>query len=368
MALKCFDGFDHYANATDWKSRSGFIQYQQPATNATPITFPTGRNGFGKCLSMDQTFTANYIVFGDRNVEAIVGFGIRLNVTGTGNHIIFWDSLTGLTQMEFYLNPVNYTVSLYRGAKDNQANGQPNGTLVAASANNVWSGNVWFFLEIDLKIGSSGSCEVRINNEVVLTFSGNTVGPATTGSPPVSPGSTWDIMSFTGSNINGSGQTQVDDLYYCDTTVGPGSFPADAPLGDCRVSTLFAEGNDTVQWTPLANTNWQEVAEIIFDGDTTYNYTSTPGDQDLLNFQPLEATTALIYAVQLTGAYRKDDAGVRTLKQALKSGTTTSFGTTYSLPDSYVYFSDLWVLDPDTSANWTLLGVNGLHAGYNLVS
>lgn len=370
MALKAVDGYDHYAAAADLKSRNGFIQYQQPGTNATPISFPVGRDGFGKAMSLDQDLTNTYIVFGDRNVEAIVGFALSINGTGGtggGVDIIFWDSVTGLTQIELYFNPLNYTTTLYRGARNAQSNGQPNGTIIGASANNAWSGNVWMFVEVDLKIGSSGSIEVRINNETVYSFTGNTVGPSTTG-PIVAPGSTWDIMSIIGTNLGGSSSTKVDDLYYCDTTTGPGTFPCDSFLGDCKVDTVFADGNASVTWTPLANTNWQEVKEVVFDGDLTYNFTSTPGNEDLLNFGPLDPLVTAVIGVQVTGAYRKDDAGSRTLKQGIKSGATTGYGATRNLPDSYVYWSDMFVLNPDTSATWTKTEVDAASAGYNLVS
>ena len=47
---------------------------------------------------------------------------------------------------------------------------------------------------------------------------------------------------------------------------------------------------------------------------------------------------------------------------------TAAAGASYSIPNAYVYCYDMWVLDPNTTANWTLASVNALQAGYELVS
>ena len=77
---------------------------------------------------------------------------------------------------------------------------------------------------------------------------------------------------------------------------------------------------------PLAETNWEEVSETAFDGDTSYNSTSTLGDEDLFNMGTLDAVIDEIVAVQIVGGYREADAGAHTFTQQLKIGGVDNAG------------------------------------------
>ncbi len=80
----------------------------------------------------------------------------------------------------------------------------------------------------------------------------------------------------------------IDDLYLCDDSVGPGANACNTFLGDVRVSTLYATANGAVSWTPLANTNWQELADVQMDrGRHIPNSTGTVGASDTILFAPL---------------------------------------------------------------------------------
>lgn len=358
--IQVFDGFDHYNDATDLTSRRGFLQYQQGAGLPPTVSFITGRNGFGKAMQLQGQFTDTSCVFGQRVSSAFVGFAMNLQYASDGVRFQFIDSLTGDVNVEVFFNYLNYAVQVYRGSSTS------GGVLLGASANNQWSGNTWNFIEIwpVIASGTGGSVEVRVNSETVLSLTG--VDTNFTGA-----NAWWDVMAIQGDQPGSSGgfEAWFDDLYYGDTTVGPGLHACDVPIGDARVATVFPVGNNSVQWTPLANANWQEVSEVVMDSDTSYNYTTTAGDEDLLNFGSMENTIVTIYGVQVTGAYRKDDGGARVIKQGVKSGSTETYGANWSLPDTlYSYFTDQWVLDPNTGLNWTISGVNALSAGYNLVS
>jgi hypothetical protein len=367
MAILAFDGFDHYNQKADWLSRSNnFIQYQQPATNANQVTFVTGRNGFGKAMELSPGASSDIWTFGQRVANCFIGFAGRFPSQGNGVTLYLMDSTLNLCNLTVVFNPLNYSIQLWTGPNKSLFNQV--GTLVYSSPNNIWSGQVWNFFEIWANISGSGFFKAYVNGVLLASFTGNTRGPAQSTSPFAQPNLWWDQVGFQLTNVGGSSLMQVDDLYYGDTTVGPGVHACDQPIGDVRVATLFPIGNNTVQWTPLSGTNWQMVDEVAMDSDTTYNSTSTAGNEDLLNFQSLPSTVTTIYALQVTGAYRKDDALSRTIKQAVKSGVTEAYGANYSIPDtSYAYFTDLFTLNPNTSANWTLSDVNGMSAGYNLV-
>jgi hypothetical protein len=167
---------------------------------------------------------------------------------------------------------------------------------------------------------------------------------------------------------SGGAESYLANMYICDSTTGPGSYACNTFLGDVRTAALFPTSNGTVSWTPLTGSNWSEVNEVAFDGDSSYNYTSAAGNQDILNFGSLVGTVSGILAVAVTGAYRKDDAGTHTLAQQIVSSGTQEAGATISVPGTYVYDTDVFVLDPATGASWTVTGVNALKAGYKLLS
>jgi len=360
MALKVFDGYDHYNTATDWRTRSGWLQYQQPSTNTTPIAFPTGRDGYGKCIQFQQSVTENYFVFGDRNQEGFLGFALQQQTAGCGTIIRLYDSVTELVNLYILMDPVNYAVVVYRGPP-----GDSGYALLGYSANNVWFGNTWNFFEVGWNISGSGSIEVRINNVTVMNLTGVNTNYTRT-SPTILTANAWvDMMSIKGTN----GAYLVDDFYYCDTVAGAGTYPCNTFLGDVKVDTLFAIGNNAVQWTPLTGSNYQMIDETAMDSDTSYNYSATTGQEDTFNFSALESKVITVLGVQLTGAWKKDDAGSRVIKQALKSGATEVYGADHSIPSTtYAYFTDIWVVNPDTSLSWTVTDLNSIIAGYNLVS
>jgi hypothetical protein len=378
MALKVFDGFDHYNSKTDLTARSGVMQWQWMTPGAPGSGTPTGTVNFvpfpggsvdGECVFLqgqswyDMALLTAVLSF--RNQTNIVGFRQYAPsgpvVTASGFAIFFYDTQqVGGPAIQFTIlfNENSYGINVFNGSYSAAGS-----TQIGISANNVWAANTGNMIEVQYTISTTvGAVKIIVNGVTVLNLTNvNTQ----TGSNAVADG-----IGFK-PEING-GITQAtgyfDDFYVCDTTLGPGTYPCNSPLGDVHVYTRFPTGNNSAQWTPLANTNWQEVSEVVMDGDTSYNYSSTVTQEDLLNFSALSTTINNILGVQVTGAYRKDDSSARSIKQAFKSGATKVYGTVDSLPTAYTYFTDLWVLDPNTSASWLLAAVNALSAGYNLVS
>jgi hypothetical protein len=355
MAVKVWDGFDHYKQTADLQSRSGFLQY---GVVQGILSFVPGFNG-GNAVSI-TALNANQAlpaIFSQRVASAFIGN--RVNFQGNYGCIFeFFDSVSATVQVSVQFNMNNFSIQIYRG--------DPTfGTLLFTTGNNVWSPNATSFIEIWPVIDpSTGSVNVWLNGVNVASITGvNTRNSANTW---------WDTLIWCPikpASVAGSCTIVVDDLYYGDTTTGPGAHPCNTPLGDCGTYTVFPVGNDSVQFAPLASTNWQEVSEVAMDSDTTYNFDSTVGHEDRFNMGTLPATIALIYGVQVTGAYRKDDAGARSIKQGLKSGSTETYGSTYALGESnYVYYTDPWILDPNTSANWTLVAFNAAKAAYNVAA
>ena len=355
MALQGYDGFDHYGSGTDFFARNGFIQYEN--NGVTVNSFPIGRTD-GKAVDVSQFVTGGQlqIVFQQRVAAAGVGFAHLLSVSNP-QYFAFYDTIGAAIQCAVVFDTSNYSIKLYKGGSW-AFNTYTPGVLLYQTNNNVWARNIWNYIELWTTVGSSGSITVLVNGQVLATYSGNTQQTAN---------AQWDRLDWL--PAGSAGGSLLDDLYYADTTVGAGTYPCDTPLGDVHVYTRFPIGNSSVQWAPLSGANWQEVSEIAMDSNASYNSSATAGQEDLFNFAALTATISHIIGVQITGAYRKDDAGTRTLKQALKSSSTELYGTTRSVPMTlYTYWSDLSVIDPNTSSSWTLTAVNNVAGGYNLVS
>ena len=141
-----------------------------------------------------------------------------------------------------------------------------------------------------------------------------------------------------------------------------------ASLGDLRVQVTVPAANSAVQWTPLAGSNFSEVNELPVDGDTSYVYTSTAGQQDLYTVGSLTGTPSSIKAVQIRTCMRKTDASAHTAASVISSSATVQQGATQSLSSTYQYNADIYEQDPHTSAAWTLSAVNALLIGQKLLS
>jgi hypothetical protein len=165
----------------------------------------------------------------------------------------------------------------------------------------------------------------------------------------------------------------TDQNFFC--TVYLSQIQASQPL--TYTGTLPASANTTGPGSGIgaaaaigmiAVANYQNVGENIFDGDESYNYTTTIGAEDLFNCDSLVSTTLNILAVQVIGAYRKDDAQQHTLTQRVRSGTTDVGGHVIALSSSWFYSSDIYPTDPATGASWSVSGVNTMQVGYRLES
>lgn len=351
-------------------SRSGFLQYQQWVANISPtVTFISGPS-IGKALRIQGGVSSAGLmaVYADRNAEAFIGWRVRspANLSGgtnSGRWFIFYDAVAGGIQFSVFFNRNNYSVQVFTGGGSG-AN-PASGTSIGLSANNVWTDNTWELVEIHAKIhGSAGEVEVRVRGETVLHLTGQNT--------KITANAWFDSIGLVPDPFSGGASNSyldLDDHYYCDTTSDSGTSANNTFMGDVGTRTLFATGDGSVHFIPNSGANnYSRINETAMDSDTSYNSSATPGDEDQFTFQPMINAIPVIYGVQVTIAVRKDDVGPRVIKTGLVSGGTTGYGANHSLPDTYAYFTDMWILNPDTTANWTRTEVNAALGLYNLVS
>jgi len=344
MALLHIDGFDHQLNSTDLIANFGPFEWRYAA-----VTFVTGR------------YTGRAIRYGGRtfNIQGVLTtpistafFGVAVYMPlSTQFEIILVDSGTSTNQVDIVLDDTNGSIKIYRGGSGGT------GTLLFTSGNNLFSSAAWFYLEVSPVIATSGSVAIHINGVSAVNATGiNT---------QVSVNATFDTIIL-GSDANAINATDVtnDDFYICDSATGAGTNPFNTFVGSVRVQTLFpVTAGSLTQYTPLTSTNVSQIQETAMDSDTTYNFDSTVGHEDLFIVGPMTAGLTPL-AVQVTGAYRQDSAGSRAVANHIKSGTVDTAGTSTILNATYTYQYDIYPEDPNITGAWTVSSVNAAEIGY----
>lgn len=341
MAVIFMDGLDHYAD------NAGVLEAAKWSTLGTSVDYgaSVGRFGGGgiKITVDDQAASLTFpsvdeVYFG---ASVFISSGVH---SATDDFLRFNEGGTLHIELQYVASGV---LNILRGTSL-----VSNGTLPVPQ-------NTWFRLEVRVKIdNSAGEVEVRANGTVISTFSGDTQNAGT------------GIMDSISLLSHDTVDTTWDDIVVMDTTGSKNN----GFLGDLKIETLYPDGDSAqIDFTPTGagSTNADRVDEgdAGHDGDTTYVESSTVGHVDRYSYGDLTTGGILdIYAVQTNSVVKKDDAGARTYRNVLKTGTTTSNGTTLSPTTDYQLFSDVVELDPDTAADWTESGVNGIEAGQEVVT
>jgi hypothetical protein len=218
------------------------------------------------------------------------------------------------------------------------------GSTLARTPANTIPNAAFFYLEVQMTVGGSGSVIIRINGLQKATFSGNT-------------GSTTAIQRIQMIRADNSA-VSITDWYILDSTGPNNNF-----LGDCRVQDFLptSDGTDN-DFTASAGNRFQCVDETLQNGDTDYVYSSTAGNKQTFNMADI-STTGTIVAVISTVYVRKDDAGSRSFKHRTRSGATVSDATEISINNSNLAFQRIEENDPNTGLAWLQAGFNAAEFG-----
>ena len=234
-----------------------------------------------------------------------------------------------------------------------------NSAGVVATGTVVIALDTWYYIEVKIVVGSSGSCELHLNG-ISGEIASTTANFGTTNVAQI---------AFVEPNNNAS-DLFLDDLYLLDTT---GSAPQNDFLGDVTVETLYPNADGTHQdWAPsTAGSHFSNVNEssgTYPDGDTTYVSDVTPGAIDTYTVGALAALTGTVFGVATNLYARKDDAAARTIAPVIREAGTDYVGaTTVGLTTSYLFYRQLYPLDP-AGAAWTIASVNGSEYGVKEVA
>lgn len=369
MTLILGDGFDMYSSITGLETGA----YSRGWTTASLASFNTGsalQVGYGRFggqsvgMSTVNPWTMGmyYALPTTVTTPITVGFAMYVdtwNVTNGNNG--YWGIL-GFTNA----NAVNSQQFHITMLSDRTLAIQSRDAAYAATSSSSIPMSKWVYIEVEIVTLLTGSCVVNVWVDGAIFVTGtvtNYVGNTSINGVVLA----CDIA--TGSNL----------VFYDDFYVGT------SPEGPQRIQTLApnAAGAST-QWNPSpSGPNYARVNGLLL-GDASYVGESTSGDQDLYDLDPMTAmsTTSLmqyspvdgsamspiVYDPLLVGAQvaafaKKTDSSSRSLDLTMRSGATTSQGSSVSLTTSYVGYNRMALTDPATGAAWTESGINALQVG-----
>jgi hypothetical protein len=341
MAVVIVEGFDVYPNVD---STSYGVVGGWNVSNPSDMQLVAGRFG-GQGLQMN----------GDLSTTPFIGQPVASGTDfAVGCAIMLEANLPNLTAV-MYFRATNSGGDVLCGLGINPSQQYylwvgESSNIVATAANPVTVG-AWHYLELIAHIDpATGTLAMWMDGIEVASFAGAIPnGPAA-----------YFALGFDNNSFNGAQRT-YDDFYLATTTTR---------VGEMRVETLYPNSNVQQQWTPLTgSSNFAMVDETLVDGDASYVFSTTPGNEDLYGITSLSGTPATVAAVQVRVCAEKDDSATRQLATSLVSGSTHVNGPTFTVPfDSYVYERDIYLVDPHTSAPWTGAGVNAAQIGQKVIA
>lgn len=299
-----------------------------------------------------------------------------------------------------------------------------NGTPIGSTSALSIPINAWTYVEFSATVSNSGTgtCEARINGVVVVSSGGLTNAVNTNGisqvvftsniaasygrdmyvvdagtghrtsylgdvnvvelfanGAGVNQAWTPNVGPFTLTSVNGSGVYQgtitggASNAYqgYNFNVTGFVNGANNVTGVECTASsaTSITLAATTVTETHAGSAAFECIVEIGINklgtrpnGDVAYISSNTPGVISDFAHQPLSLSGIIEGVIHMSYA-RKDDAGTRQVAQVCLSSGTTEVSTTISLGNNYQYYLDILEQDPNTTAQWTVSGLNAATFG-----
>lgn len=359
MAILLAEHFDGYTDT------AGFNAVHQPTSTSWVYAATDGRFG-GGCATHGSV--------GNTGVELPLRASPGSNMircafwffgdtggatTGTRPLISFKNSASDRYWNIWWLSNV-VTGTLHCSAFDDA-----NATAALVTSNQIPNSR-WVHVEICMSASTStGVCQMWINGELQ---------PGSISSGDTSDAVSGDVTAFDrvricGSSTNSLGVTRrIDDFIVWDDS---GTFTgAMASRGGHRLYRFVptANGGNGVQWTPLSGSNYQNVDDASFDGDTSYVEAATIAFTDYYVVGALGITLADVMFVAVENI-TKIDTGTHTVRNKLDTGSVVSDGaTSAALTTTYRLQRDYYELDPDTAAAWVQANIEAAQFGMEMVS
>jgi hypothetical protein len=258
----------------------------------------------------------------DRHATCTFGLAFVMSsaASGSGRSALTMSTTDG--QLDLWLESGG-AISVRKGASNS-------GTIVAQTAAGVWSANVWYYVEVQVTLGSSGSAEIKVNEVSRASVSGVDTRPNSTGSPVFS-GVIWRAWI--------TDSYSIDDGY---VTNGAGSTNT-GYLGDVRVEAILPTGDGNYSEWDGSDGNSVNNYQLVDDVSMTdYVTTAVDGERDSYAMANLPAAVSGKTVFGAIGFAQANCAAVpRRLKQMARlSGTNLDSG------EQQLTTGNLWYYEP----------------------
>jgi hypothetical protein len=272
-----------------------------------------------------------------------VSFWVKVSSTGTPNRtqlLLF----SGPTSSHGWLNIRDDGRLEYQ-----RFTGLSSWTTFAEASTNITDGE-WHFLEVVYVCSSTGSCTVKFDGSIVISYSGDTRDT------PHSSSTTCNaIIIFAGHNSSGSYRTiSVDDIVFATDTLF---------RGIQRIFTVTPSGDILTDWTATPGGNHYPVHTSPVS-QSSYVQSAVNGQRELYTLPDANPNATGLILVQLSAFGSKTSNGQLGLD--VVSGNTLFQGPAVNLTVGGFGLLARRVLetDPATTLPWTLAGFNALQAGF----
>ncbi len=226
-------------------------------------------------------------------------------------------------------------------------------TSLAALANATWA-----YVEVGwyLSQGSDGWVIIKVNGNIVLSFTGRTSPQAGDMFPFQPPPPFYTSIRYAGmSSDSGSPLLNVrySSLYFFDGVASADpSNPVNTFLGPKQIKHILTDApGDLANWSPLAPPNWSEVNAVPPVGDAAYVETAGTGTRDAYNYQNVIGNPV---AIMVASYLRKTTSAAGNWSNSFRQA-----GVDYTSPvqglggTSYTYLKAPYDTNPATSRRYT---------------
>lgn len=210
----------------------------------------------------------------------------------------------------------------------------------------------FYYIEANIVVDSIfGFCEVRVNEVVACSFTGNFQGVA---------------GEAFATNIGVGQGSAIQPLYITDFYVHTTRY-----LGDIKVRFIKPNGNGTNRDFSRSTgaDDYVLVDEVPPNGDTDYLFTDVLNEKVSCEMEDVDLEGGTCEGIQVLACVRKDEANVRKIKTLILEGGTETLGDDEeSIPVGYYYATQCYDENPRTSAKWLEAELNDIEAGIKLTA
>jgi len=280
--------------------------------------------------------------------EVFVRFGMRAAFDSYYLLLTLFDNV-GTPQISLTLNEPSHTLEFRRGSYDD---------AVLARGGEIHQ-NRWHCIEFRLVVdNAAGVFQLKVDGTQVIDFAGDTQATANA-----------NVASFRiGFRIiTNAAVCYYDDIAFNDVAggvndswIGRGGIPAVFPIG-------VGASTDLGLFPNTGEANWEDVAEVPPNDDTSYVFDDLIDDHDSYEMDDLIAT-GTVAAVQWLARAKSDLVGNPEIMRVLRIGGVDYDGAAdIAIDADYDYYTEILDQDPNAGPGaWTVAAINGMEAGVKI--